>query len=154
VHINRSVMVLEPASDVTLQSKQRVRCAIDCLVTLSYTHSLESLQAEQNALGPSVSEKAMLNAVAPQAEPSIKRTRKGPKGPNPLSVKKKAPKHGIQEGTKTTVAVAAQVKKVEAGNKRKRQRQETDGGDLSIETEPRPKRRRRHKSGSRPVDAV
>ena len=38
VHINRSVMVLEPASDVTLQSKQRVRCAIGCLVTLSYTH--------------------------------------------------------------------------------------------------------------------
>jgi hypothetical protein len=28
VHINRSVMVLEPASDVTLQFKQRVRYAI------------------------------------------------------------------------------------------------------------------------------
>jgi len=131
VHINRSVMVLEPASDVTLQSKQR---------------------AEQNALGPSISEKAMLNAVAPQAEPSIKRKRKGPKGPNPLSVKNKAPKHSVQEVTKTAIAAAPQVKKVEAGNTRKRQ--ETDGGDLSIETEPRPKRRRRHKSGSRPVDAV
>jgi len=117
-----------------------------------YSYSLESLQAEQNALGPSISEKAMLNAVAPQAEPSIKRKRKGPKGPNPLSVKKKAPKHRIQEVKKTTVAATAQVKKVEVGNKRKRQ--ETDGGDLSTETEPRPKRRRRHKSGSRPVDAV
>ncbi len=113
---------------------------------------MESLQAEQNALGPSISEKAMLNAVAPQAEPSIKRKRKGPKGPNPLSVKKKALKHRIQEVKKTTVATATQVKKVEAGNKRKQQ--ETDGVDLSIETEPRPKRRRRHKSGAHPVDVV
>lgn len=93
----------------------------------------------------------MLNAVAPQAEPSIKRKKKGPKGPNPLSVKKKAPKDRIQEAKKTTVAAATEVK-VEAGNKRKRQ--ETNGGDLSTETELRPKRKRRHKSGARPIEAV
>jgi len=131
VHVNRSVMVLEPASDSTLQFKQR---------------------AEQNALGPSISEKAMLNAVAPRAEPSIKRKKKGSKGPNPLSVKKKAPKHRTHEVKKTTIAPTAQVKTVETGNKRRRQ--ETDGGDLSTETEPKPKRRRRHKAGARPVEVV
>lgn len=152
MHLNRSVMVLEPASDVTFQSKQRVRWAIGCLAALILnSYSLESPQAEQNALGPSISEKAMLNAVAPQAEPSIKRKKKGPKGPNPLSVKKKAPKHKIQE-TKTSVAVTGQVKRVEVGNKRKRQ--ETNGADLSTETEPRPKQRRRHKSSIRPVEPV
>jgi U3 small nucleolar RNA-associated protein 23 len=113
---------------------------------------LESLQAEQNALGPSITEKAMLNAVVPEAEPSINRKRKGPKGPNPLSVKKKAPKHKIQEVNKTTIATAAQIKKVEAGNKRKRQ--DADGGDLPTETEPRPRRRRRHRSSARLVDVV
>lgn len=95
----------------------------------------------------------MLNAVAPRAEPSVKRKKKGPKGPNPLSVKKKAPKHRIHEVKKTTVAPTAQVKTIETGNKRKRQ--ETDVEDLSTaETEPKPKRRRRHKSGARPVEAV
>jgi len=92
----------------------------------------------------------MLNAVAPRAEPSIKRKKKGPKGPNPLSVKKKAPKHTIHEVKKTTVAATAQVKRVETENKRRRQ--ETDAGDLSTETEPRPKRRRRHRSGAGPVE--
>ena len=115
-----------------------------------YSYSLESPQDEQNALGASITEKAMLNAVAPQAEPSIKR-KKGPKGPNPLSVKKKAPKHRSKE-IKTTVAVAAQVNRVEVGNKRKRQ--ETDGADLSTETELKPKRRRRHRSSIRPVEPV
>jgi U3 small nucleolar RNA-associated protein 23 len=118
--------------------------------SILYSYSSEYPQAEQNALGASITEKAMLNAVAPQAEPSIKR-KKGPKGPNPLSVKKKAPKHRIQE-IKTTVAVAAQVKGFDAENKRKRR--ETDGGDLSTETEPRPKRRRRQKSSICPVEPV
>jgi len=129
VHVNRSVMVLEPASDTTLQSKQR---------------------AEQNALGPSISEKAMLSAAAPQAEPRIKR-KKGPKGPNPLSVKKKAPKHGIQEVKKIAVGTAACVEEVGAGNKRKRQEPDGSGG-VSVETEPRPKRRRKHKAAARLIE--
>ncbi|KAF8507052.1 PIN domain-like protein [Russula emetica] len=86
VHINRSVMVLEPASDATLQSKQR---------------------AEHDALGPSKSEKVALNAVTPQVELVVKR-KKRPKGPNPLSVKKKA--------SNTT-----RVEKADVVGKRKRQ---------------------------------
>ncbi|KAI9512784.1 Fcf1-domain-containing protein [Russula earlei] len=126
VHINRSVMILEPASDTTLQFKHR---------------------AEQDALGPSTSEKAMLSAVAPPPEPVVKK--KGPKGPNPLSVKKKARKHATQE-VNTRVA-AARVEKVHAGNKRKLHEAE-DGGKVSAGAEPRPKRRRRNKTASRPVE--
>ncbi|KAI0004280.1 Fcf1-domain-containing protein [Russula compacta] len=127
VHINRSVVVLEPASDATLQSKRR---------------------AEQDALGPSISEKPMLSAVAPQAEPVVKR-KKGPKGPNPLSVKKKAPELKIQEFKKATVATTAPVERVDVTRKRKRQEAD-DSSDVSVETELRPKRRRRRRAASRP----
>jgi U3 small nucleolar RNA-associated protein 23 len=95
----------------------------------------------------------MLNAVAPQPEPSVKK-REGPKGPNPLSMKKKAPKNRIQEVSKTNDVAAAQVKV----DRRKRKQQEEDNGsgnvNVSVVTEPRPKRRRRHKATARPVDGV
>lgn len=66
IHINRSVVVLEPPSDATLEKKEN--------------------EEEQALLVPET-EKAKLPAAAP-AEPP-KKKRKGPKGPNPLSVKKK-----------------------------------------------------------------
>ena len=143
VHINRSVMVLEPASDATLQFKQRVRyqfyrCHLFC------THTL-TLQAEDDALGPSKSERAALNAVAPQVEAVVKR-KKRPKGPNPLSVKKKAPKG--------TLAATTRVEKAEVGSKRKRQEGDNIAG-ASVEIQPKPKRRRsRHKAATRPPDAA
>jgi U3 small nucleolar RNA-associated protein 23 len=111
-------MVLEPASDATLQSKQR---------------------AEKDALGPSTSEKAMLNAVTPQVEPVVKR-KKAPKGPNPLSVKKKVPKG--------TVPVTTRVEKADVRSKRKREEADDVDG-ASVEAQPKPKRRRRHKAASR-----
>lgn len=150
MHVNRSVMILEPASDATLQSKQRVRRVLGCPPTLPLLLiRWYILQAEQNALGPSVSEKAMLNAVAPQPEPRVKK-KKGPKGPNPLSVKKKTPKHRIQQEKKTTATPAAQDEKVDAGKKRKREEAEGGSGSVSVETESKPKRRR----SARQVEAV
>jgi U3 small nucleolar RNA-associated protein 23 len=144
-------MILEPASDVTLQSKQRVRRVLGCpppLPLLLIRWNI--LQAEQNALGPSVSEKAMLSAVAPRPEPRVKK-RKGPKGPNPLSVKKKTPKHRIQQGKKTTATAAAQdEKKVDAGKKRKREEDDGGSGSVSVETESKTKRRR----SARQIEAV
>ncbi|KAJ7630654.1 Fcf1-domain-containing protein [Roridomyces roridus] len=65
VHINRSVMVLEPPSDATLRSKE---------------------QNEEQALHASGSEKR--SAATTASEPPRKK-KKGPSGPNPLSVKKK-----------------------------------------------------------------
>ncbi|KAA1468665.1 Fcf1-domain-containing protein [Dentipellis sp. KUC8613] len=67
LHVNRSVMILEPPSDTTLRAKALV---------------------ETEALNPSTSETAKLKAVA-AAPPEPPKKRKGPKGPNPLSVKKK-----------------------------------------------------------------
>jgi U3 small nucleolar RNA-associated protein 23 len=98
------------------------------------------LQAEQDALVPSTLERAILKAATPQTEP-ILRKKKGPKGPNPLSVKKKAPKHGAQEAKKVTKVVnTSQVGAVDAGSKRKRL---DDAAEPA--RQPRPKRRRRHK---------
>ncbi|THH20248.1 hypothetical protein EW146_g1096 [Bondarzewia mesenterica] len=68
LHINRSVMILEPPSDTTLRAKQL---------------------AEQQSLAPSTSESAKLKAAAPPQPEPLKKKKKGPKGPNPLSVKKK-----------------------------------------------------------------
>ncbi|PCH33571.1 Fcf1-domain-containing protein [Wolfiporia cocos MD-104 SS10] len=69
VHINRSVMILEPPSKATLDAKG---------------------SAEERALHPSAPELAKLPSTA-AAEPP-KKKKKGPKGPNPLSVKKKKAK--------------------------------------------------------------
>jgi len=69
VHINRSVMVLEPPSDATLKSKET---------------------SEEQALHPTASDLALL-PPKDIAEPLHKK-KKGPKGPNPLSVKKKKTK--------------------------------------------------------------
>ena len=38
VHVNRAVMVLEPASDATLRAKHRVRYAIISLTTFVYLY--------------------------------------------------------------------------------------------------------------------
>jgi len=68
VHINRSVMILEPPSDVTMRAK---------------------LLMEEKALNSASStEKALLASSSMVTEPPPKKKR-GPKGPNPLSVKKK-----------------------------------------------------------------
>ncbi|KAI0348620.1 Fcf1-domain-containing protein, partial [Trametopsis cervina] len=67
IHVNRSVMILEPPSDATIRAKN---------------------STEQQSLMPSSSELAQL-APASGAEEPPKKKRKGPKGPNPLSVKKK-----------------------------------------------------------------
>ncbi|KAI8995554.1 Fcf1-domain-containing protein, partial [Trametes punicea] len=93
VHMNRSVMILEPPSDATLRVK-----------------ALE----EEKALHAPEPEVAKLPAPAP-AEPP-KKKKKGPKGPNPLSVKKKKPKP-------ETAAPANNEKstKANAGEKRKRE---------------------------------
>jgi hypothetical protein len=81
----------------------------------------------------------MLNAVTPQVEPVVIR-KKGPKGPNPLSMKKKAPK-----------ATIARVEKADVKSKRKRHEAE-DVDAVSVEAQPKPKRRRRHKAASRAVE--
>lgn len=85
-----------------------------------------------------------LNAVTPQVEPVVKR-KKRPKGPNPLSVKKKAPKVAV------AAAATNRVEKADVGSKRNRQEVDDIGG-VSVESQPKPKRRRRHKAASRSAE--
>ena len=141
VHVNRTVMILEPASDATLRAKHLVRHANPFARNPSFTYRC-NLQAEQDALAPSTSEKAKLNAAAPQVE-HVPKKKRGPKGPNPLSVKKKAQKHGVEEPKKASTTRGDQV---DERGKRKRDESDNDGEASS----PRPKRRRRRKSQARP----
>jgi len=73
VHVNRVVMVLEPPSETTLRTK-----------ALQETEAQEARPTELAAIA----------ATAPQ-QPTVteppRKKRKGPKQPNPLSVKKKKP---------------------------------------------------------------
>jgi len=72
VHVNRSVMVLEPPSHTTLKAKA---------------------DAEERSLNPKVPEIAALKSASKQDSPLLEpKKRKGPKAPNPLSVKKKKTK--------------------------------------------------------------
>ncbi|KZT06891.1 uncharacterized protein LAESUDRAFT_652645 [Laetiporus sulphureus 93-53] len=69
VHINRSVTILQPPNKATLEAKE---------------------SAEAKLLHPSAPEIAGLPSTTATEPP--KKKKKGPKGPNPLSVKKKKPK--------------------------------------------------------------
>jgi len=62
------VLILEPPSDATLKAKQA---------------------AEEKALHVPASDKSLLKSSAPQPQETVRKKRNGPKGPNPLSVKKK-----------------------------------------------------------------
>jgi len=109
VHVNRAVMILEPPSDATLAAKELIE--------------------EQTSL-PTAAELATIQTDAP-VKPV--RRRKGPKGPNPLSVKKKAAPDPRQRVSTNSDPVSGQKRKndgvaeetpTHALRKRKRRRKE------------------------------
>ncbi|KAF8581366.1 Fcf1-domain-containing protein [Ramaria rubella] len=109
VHLNRTVMVLEPPSDATMAAKR---------------------QAEEKAQLPTAPERSQLSTDEPVEQ---KRKRKGPKAPNPLSVKKKK-------------ARPDNVASVTAGVKRKHEDTSHPGvSDAQEFAEGKPKRKRRKK---------
>ena len=140
VHVTRAVMILEPASDATLRAKHCVRYATRFAYDPSFADGC-NVQTEQDALRPSTSERAMLNANIPQVEHIPKRKR-GPKGPNPLSVKKKVQKQNVQVPKKANFTRVTGGKQVESRGKSR------DESDSDGEASPKPKRRRRRKSRS------
>ncbi|KAG6845979.1 hypothetical protein H0H87_011027 [Tephrocybe sp. NHM501043] len=92
-------MVLEPPSDLTLETKSAM---------------------EEKALHPSASD---LTLVGPSTSTEIPKKRKGPKGPNPLSVKKKKPTEtgSITKGkAKGTMTNTTKLRTPSTGEKRKR----------------------------------
>ncbi|EPT04253.1 hypothetical protein FOMPIDRAFT_1114186 [Fomitopsis schrenkii] len=113
VHINRSVMILEPPSKATLEAKE---------------------SAEEQILHPSAPEIAALPSSGAPAEPPKKK--KGPKGPNPLSVKKKTSKTEPSSHNSKP-----QSEQGDSGGKRKR----TGDDDVEAQTSQAHKRRRRRK---------
>ncbi|KAJ7666411.1 Fcf1-domain-containing protein [Mycena rosella] len=134
VHVNRSVMVLEPPSDATIRSKE-------------YT--------EEQALHPTGSEQQSLARPSSSTEPPRKK-KKGPKGPNPLSMKKKK----VETASKPPAKDKGKGKEKEqpakdaaVGEKRKRDdaddqpsaRQEQQPPD-SQQDEPRRKKKRKRKA--------
>lgn len=139
LHINRSVMILEPPSDTTLRAKHF---------------------AEQQSLAPSTSEIGKLKAAAPVSEPA-KKKKKGPKGPNPLSIKKKkgveppATKDKSKERGKGKLSgeVTKTVQSEKTGEKRKRQEEHAHDGVRELAADDStersgPKRKRRRKTVS------
>ncbi|KAI0321708.1 Fcf1-domain-containing protein [Amylostereum chailletii] len=138
LHVNRSVTILEPPSDVTLRVKAL---------------------AEQDALAPSTSEAAQLKAAAPQQEPTPKKKR-GPKGPNPLSVKKKKPTHS-SVNVKSIISKPSKgpLHEPQAGEKRTRNDDDTEksvggAGEAQGTTTHRRKRRRKTTSHPPPPDST
>ncbi|KAJ7275333.1 Fcf1-domain-containing protein [Mycena haematopus] len=131
VHVNRSVMVLEPPSDATIRSKEH-----------SEEQALHLTGSEKRSLAPSMS-----------TDPPP-RKKKGPKGPNPLSVKKK-------KVANQPPAPKDKRKDTAVGEKRKRadtddmETATTDqrSADLQQQDEPRRKKKRRRKAADGIVDS-
>jgi len=129
-------MVLEPPSDATVQAKEQVGSQVS-----QAFQNLHLNQMEEQSLHPTASD---LNLVSSTATPPIaKKKKKGPKGPNPLSVKKK--KVSAEPSKKDKGKSREHIAKVkedhsEIGAKRKRNAPE-DGEDNHTSS----KKRKRHK---------
>ncbi|KAH7883751.1 Fcf1-domain-containing protein [Phlebopus sp. FC_14] len=114
VHINRTVMVLEPPSDVTLKTKQ---------------------QAEEQALHPTSTE---LNMTPLRTTSKPPRQKREPKGPNPLSVKKKVtPRADVRMNSRPGSASD------NAATGKKRKRSEDDESGATAEKRKRRRKRKR-----------
>ncbi|KAG6336736.1 hypothetical protein ID866_2341 [Astraeus odoratus] len=121
IHINRAVMILEPPSDKTHEVKT---------------------QAEKQALGAPALAKPPVESSNPH------RRKKGPKGPNPLSVKKKTVRSTDARVSRNDVATGLPSRDASsAGEKRKR-------GDDEQPVSTRKRKRRRKHGESAPADAT
>ena len=147
VHVNRTVMILEPPSDATLRAKTLVRTRTPPAATNALVAHLSALpQAEEKALHPTAPEAEKLPSTSTPVDPPRKK-KKGPKGPNPLSVKKKKPK------ADTSAPPNSSETKAMVGEKRRR---DDDGADNPVsQTEGaasthKRKRRRKHGAGAGP----
>ncbi|KAJ4001277.1 Fcf1-domain-containing protein [Lentinula boryana] len=142
VHINRSVMILEPPSDTTIRAKALM---------------------EQKALNSTTStETALLASLSTSTEPVPKKKR-GPKGPNPLSVKKKKKPNPLPQLTKSLDGKDVSSGKQQKGEVKKsddthkRKRREDNEGDEATAGSPNivmndstgsPRKRKRRRKGA------
>lgn len=127
-------MILEPPSFATLKAKEKVS-RMRLAQFFSFTVFVKTDEA---ALRPDESELAKLSASVHQTEPP--RKKRGPKGPNPLSVKKKS-----------TVSQLTEPKpKSQPTSKRKREDEEPARTGQAPDSGHKRKRRRKTKTESSP----
>jgi len=98
VYINRSVMIMEPMAEATedlktREERQKIRSGLKTRSTLGKRkREGNEVKAQDTANGEETPKFApssdSIPATTDNAEPDKKKKRKGPKGPNPLSVKK------------------------------------------------------------------
>ncbi|CAE6442296.1 unnamed protein product [Rhizoctonia solani] len=131
VHINRSVMVLEPRSEATIKAKD---------------------QSESTNLGATESEAKILISTSAPAPPEPTHKRKIAKGPNPLSMKKKQRKVTPDDHKKQQSNTSSSVTNPEKRKRGSEQAQdisqndeETEKGGPLLEGEGGHKRKRRRK---------
>ena len=126
VHVNRAVMVLEPPSDITIKIKEAASPSIH-----GSPLCLKNAQAEEQDLHLKSSDLALVGGSG--ADP-VKKKRRGPKGPNPLSVKKKQVVQPSQDN-----------RDIKHGEKRKRDLVDTEQiNDDSGSAKTKRRRRKRH----------
>ncbi|ELU40488.1 Fcf1 domain-containing protein [Rhizoctonia solani AG-1 IA] len=133
VHINRSVMVLEPRSEATIKAKD---------------------QSESASMGVTDSEaRALTSSSTPTAtEPTHKR--KIAKGPNPLSMKKKKPKvnpgsQSSHEPRSNSSTTKSEKRKRDSGEPEAKAQKVIANGESQAENSEgghKRKRRRKHKA--------
>lgn len=114
-----------------------------CL-TFRIPSNVSCYKAEHQILLPSASEMARLQTTAPTEEPPRKK-RKGPKGPNPLSVKKKK---AVQPAASAPKAAPTKGNEKISHTGEKRKRPEHDAAEpthLDEASKPGRKRKRRRK---------
>ncbi|KAG8762095.1 hypothetical protein FRC11_011172 [Ceratobasidium sp. 423] len=134
VHINRSVMVLEPRSEATIRAKD---------------------QSESTSMGVTESEAKVLTSTSAPVPSEPAHKRKIAKGPNPLSMKKKKPKvtlEGHKEQSKSNLSVTKPEKR-KRGSEQTQDSRQNDEGDAKGgppseggEGGHKRKRRRKHKA--------
>ena len=133
IHINRSVMILEPPSDATVRAKTLVRIGSLDSSRYPFNISLHSQMEEKNLGATSSSDIKLVKETQPEEAP--KKKKKGPKGPNPLSVKKKKvpPQQPVRsEPPKKKVERRSDTKpqkKEDKADLGKRKRDDADGED-------------------------
>ena len=165
IYINRSVMIMEPMASKTeevreAEERTKVRAGLkprrgadlDSELPLKRKRSEDDDDDEQNKTGPGGAE-----ASTSQAEgDSVPRKKRkgGPKGPNPLSVKKTKKKSTEAEVDQSKQIVAKATKQdPQAGEKALDAATATSSSvDATIEEPTKKKRRRKHKSTPQDAD--
>lgn len=151
VYVNRSVMIMEPMAEKSeeirdTEERAKFRAGLKGRRGASEPESLKRKRTDEDGEGDDIDAGARTNGTA-DTQPIPKKKRKGPKGPNPLSMKK----------TKKTVAADIEQEKqvIRKVAKKDPQAQEKavdaetaveTAQDEQTDTPAKRKRRRKHKT--------